>query len=107
MKRKKRSKYSLKKYRRQQYGLALKRDHGICQYCYRLHNKCKQAEEVHHVFGRGREAGDWREDYVSLLSTCRACHPSGTSRNHGDTKSEWVLEQANKFPLDLVEISEL
>jgi len=98
-KQKRKGKSALRKYRKEQRLLAIQRDAGLCQYCYRLKGKYVDAQEVHHVFGRGRKAGDWRESYKSLLSTCRDCHPSGTSRNRGDEVSEWVLEQANKFPL--------
>ncbi len=60
----------LKKYRREQYLLAIERDGGLCE-CGR------EGADVHHIYGRGREAGDWREHHDQLRCTCRECHPHG------------------------------
>ena len=60
----------LQEYRRLQYLLAIERDSGLCG-CGRL------AVDVHHEYGRGRRAGDWREHHDNLRCVCRACHPFG------------------------------
>ncbi len=60
----------LKKYRREQYLLAVERDSGLCE-CGRM------ADDVHHKYGRGRRAGDWREHHEQLRCVCRECHPYG------------------------------
>ncbi len=61
---------ALRKYRREQYLLAVERDSGLCE-CGR------PGADVHHVYGRGREAGDWREHHEQLRCVCRECHPHG------------------------------
>ena len=60
----------LRTYRREQYLLAAERDRGLC-HCGKL------AVDIHHVYGRGRQAGDWREHYEQLRCVCRECHPHG------------------------------
>jgi hypothetical protein len=64
----------LRAYRRRQYELAIERDGGMCVKCGRV------AVDVHHIYGRGRDAGDWRERYDSLECVCRGCHPFGHER---------------------------
>ena len=57
----------LDEYRQEQYLLAIERDGGLCRYCR------KSAVDVHHKYGRGREAGDPREHYSNLECVCREC----------------------------------
>jgi hypothetical protein len=61
----------LREYRREQYQLAIDRDGGLCRMCGRM------AADVHHVYGRGKRAGDWREHHDNLICVCRQCHPHG------------------------------
>lgn len=78
------------------------RDMGLCVICYFKHNRMTPASEVHHVFGRGLEASDWREDMTSQMCVCKACHPFGAAR-HAYGKQEWVvdiLRKANATPIN-------
>jgi 5-methylcytosine-specific restriction endonuclease McrA len=61
----------LREYRKAQYRLAIERDGGLCCTCGRV------AVDVHHLYGRGRVAGDWRERHENLECVCRGCHPFG------------------------------
>ena len=61
---------ALVRYRKEQCALAWKRDKGMCRICNKV-----PAVECHHIWGRGKITGDWREVYTSLICTCRACHP--------------------------------
>ena len=63
-------KRNLSAYRKTQYDLALERDQGGCRICEKV-----RADDRHHVFGRGRAAGDWQEHYTNLVFVCRTCHP--------------------------------
>jgi len=62
-------KQKLEEYRREQYLLAIERDGGMCCYC------GKSAADVHHKYGRDREAGDPKEHYSNLECVCRESHP--------------------------------
>lgn len=91
-------------YRRQQGFIAIFRDHGRCVFCYYVIGRDRMFDEVHHVFGRGVKAGDWRDEYTSLLCLCRDCHsmlrPLGYKRGT-PTFEERLLERANREPINL------
>jgi hypothetical protein len=63
----------------------------------------KQYDDVHHVKGRGKWAGDEREHYTNLMCVCRAHHPPPMKDPRG--KQEWVSEYsrlANEKPINPV-----
>lgn len=62
---------ALAMYRIEQAQHVVERDGGLCQLCLLHHG-----EDVHHVFGRGREVSSWREHHTCLMLVCRDCHPS-------------------------------
>jgi hypothetical protein len=94
----------LKHYRHEQYRIIKNRDGGYCTICYFIFGKKKKAHDVHHVYGRGRNQRDYREQYVVMLSTCRECHPPAIHAGPGTTHSlgyvEAVLVKANKTPIN-------
>ena len=73
-------------YRRVQYRLANRRDGGHCVIC------GNRGMDIHHVYGRGREAGDWREHYSKLMVVCRSCHPLPIVGDKAGKNLEWVEE---------------
>ena len=81
-------KRELKRQRKSQALYALERDKYTC-----VVPECdKPADDVHHVFGRGREASDPREFHTSLLSVCREHHPGRVVGNTPGKNHEWVVE---------------
>ncbi len=72
---KQRASFRLADHRRQQALRAKDRDSWRCQICADK-GVTTRALDVHHIFGRGRTKGDWRENYMALLCVCRACHPA-------------------------------
>ena len=94
-------KLALKEHRKEQYKLAIERDRGLCVICKRKHGCTRKADDVHHVFGRGRSASDWRECYRSLMCVCRECHPQPIRIKGASKNLEWVeelLDNANNKP---------
>lgn len=96
-------KAALKEYRAQQRKLAVFRDNGLCTIHYFLEHEEVPYDEVHHVYGRAKEAGHWRENHASLLCVCRDCHPPpiqniGASKNLGWV--EYVMRLANSDPIN-------
>jgi hypothetical protein len=96
-------KAELAAYRRSQAALAIDRDGNQCIFCHFLDGGYGPREDVHHVFGRGSAAGDWREQYANLACTCRKHHPQpikipGSSKNLGWV--EEVLKMANEHPIN-------
>ena len=86
-------KEQLRLWRATQYRKAIERDKGMCRIC----NK-RVAVDVHHVYGRGRSTGDWREHHTSLMSVCRGCHPQPIKHKPAGPKLRWVediLERIN------------
>lgn len=97
----KQRKQALNNYRHIQSLLAANRDGGLCVFHYFLKGQKVQKQDIHHCFGRGDQAGDWREHYTSLLSTCRECHP--LPMQDLGSKQNWVIEvmdKANKTPIN-------
>jgi hypothetical protein len=85
-------KRDLRDYRDAQYVLAKQRDAGYCVVCFFLHNKLRQASQVHHVYSRGRAAGDWREHHENLMCVCSlpGHHPLPIQFPGGSANLSWV-----------------
>lgn len=95
--------HSLGAYRRINSARAIERDNAQCGICFFKFNRNRRGTEVHHVYSRGRRAGDWREHYRSLLYVCKECHPMAIQVPGASSKLEWVeeiLEQANETPIN-------
>lgn len=92
----------VKAYRSEQAKLAIYRDNALCAIHFFSHGVRRPYEEVHHVFGRGRDAGDWREHVSSLLCVCRQCHPAGAARapNGPHHPIIRILRKANTSPIN-------
>ena len=72
-----------------------------CYYlCWFWDDKETPFEEVHHFYGRGRDAGDWREHYTSLGCTCRAHHPQPMKVRNKHQKLEKVVKKLNDDPIN-------
>lgn len=78
------------------------RDNGLCINCYFVHGRAKKYDEVHHFYGRGRDAGDWREHHTSLGCLCRSCHRKfGPIQTKGTRpEQELILQRANEDPIN-------
>jgi hypothetical protein len=85
-------KEALQDYRRIQAAYAIHRDFDLCVICFYRYNARRKRQDVHHVYGRGKYAGDWREHYTSLLCTCRQCHPMPIQTPGGNPDLAWVEE---------------
>lgn len=92
---------ALSVYRRSQAALAKFRDDSLCVICYFEHHRRRHMDEVHHVYGRGKEAGDWRESYQSLMCVCRTCHPPPVVEGSHLAWVEDLLHQANQDPISI------
>ena len=96
-------KQDLKLYRQVQAALAIERDHSYCVFCYFMDGRIVPRADVHHVYGRGKRAGDWREHYRHLLCTCRKHHPLPIQTPGGNPDLayvEQVMANANETPID-------
>lgn len=83
---------ALVRYRKEQCTLARERDEDLCVFC------GKSFEDVHHVYGRARCAGDWRENFKNLMCVCRKHHPAPIFHKPAGPKLAYVekkLEQIN------------
>lgn len=81
----------LKEYREQQYCKAFERDGGKCALC------GKPANDVHHCYGRGVDAGDWREHYTNLMCVCRGCHPGRIVGERAGKNLEFVEDKLKEI----------
>lgn len=94
---------ALANYRKTQAALAIARDFGYCVRCYWT-DKLTQYEHVHHVFGRGTEVGDDREQYTSLICLCANCHRLVSAIRFRikpqHTEQILLLERANENPIN-------
>jgi hypothetical protein len=94
----------LDSYRKAQRNLAILRDNGLCAVCYFVKAGIKvPANDVHHVYGRGRKAGNWRESFKCLLCVCRMHHPRPILVPGGNSGLAWiedVLKSANETPIN-------
>ena len=84
-------KRALREYRHGQYLAAMQRDGGICVIC-----RKRAAVDVHHVYGRGCDFGDWREQYTNMMSVCRRCHPQPIKHKPAGPKLAWIEEILEK-----------
>jgi len=94
---------ALHDYRRVQSALAISRDNDQCVICWFMHHRKRKRAEIHHVYSRSREAGDWREQYTSLMCVCKECHPQPIKILGGSANLSWiedVLRQANETPIN-------
>jgi len=93
----------LVKFRFIQSSLAILRDNNQCVSCWFLEGKVTRRDDVHHIYSRGKEAGDWREHYTSLLCTCRRHHPLPIQTPGGNPDLAYVEEvrkKANETPIN-------
>lgn len=100
---KKEQKTDLGSFRRIQSALAIQRDGNLCAICWFQHNRETPRADIHHVYGHGKKAGDWREHHTSLLCVCKSCHPSPIRDPGGNAALLWVeavLAQANTTPIN-------
>ena len=83
-------KESLYIWRHLQYVKVLKRSGGVCE----IQKNCKGREpcDIHHVYGRGKDIHDWREQADVMLATCRQCHPQPIKHKPAGPKLAWVEE---------------
>ena len=93
-------KLELKAYRRRQYELAYLRDDGKCAICWFKKDVINKAEDVHHVYGRGKTKQSSKEKYTSLLCVCRLCHPQPLLFPTGESEIEQILAMANATPIN-------
>lgn len=98
-------KASLADYRRVQSALAIHRDQDLCVFCWFLLGVKKKRADIHHVYSRGKDAGDWREHYTSLACTCKMHHAIALPiQNPGGNPAlawvEYCLTQANESPIN-------
>jgi hypothetical protein len=79
------------------------RDDALCINCFFTYGIVREFDEVHHFYGRGRDADDWREHHSSMGCLCRKCHNKFTPIKVKGTRPEQekVLEQANEDPINL------
>lgn len=96
-------KIDLVSYRMVQSALAIDRDHDQCVVCKFVLGADTPRADVHHVYGRGRVAGDWREQYTSLMCVCKKHHPLPIQTPGGNEELAWVeavRAQANDTPIN-------
>lgn len=82
---------ALVRYRKEQYALAQERDNDLCVFC------GKPRDDVHHVYGHGKYAGDWREHYTSLMCVCRKHHPAPIFHKPAGPKLAYVERKLEKI----------
>jgi len=85
-------KRELAAYRKEQMELAYNRDEGGCRVCEK-----ERAFDVHHVYGHGREAGDWQEHFSNMFSCCRKCHPLPIKFLPPKPEQMWQIELLDKI----------
>ena len=82
---------ALVRYRKEQYALAWERDKGLCVFC------GKPAQDTHHVYGRARCPGDWRENFKNLMCVCRKHHPAPIFHKPAGPKLAYVERKLEKI----------
>ena len=92
-----RRKEQLKAWRVIVRSMIYQRAKGICE----IQKLCKGNVmcEIHHVYGRGKNQHDWREQADVMLATCRKCHPQPIKHKPAGPKLAWVeeiLEEVNQ-----------
>ena len=87
-------KHQLRLWRRTQKRIVVLRACGICEICGK-----RVVNDIHHVYGRGRDMHDWREQANVMLATCRQCHPPAIKHRPAGPKLAYVeeiLEEVNQ-----------
>lgn len=98
----------LDEYREIQKRLAVRRDDGYCVFCFFLLGVREHAVDVHHVFGRGKDIEDIREDCTSLLCTCRHHHPGPILTEIPSPEQDYIVAvgiMANRTPINETVVS--
>ena len=87
-------KSQLQIWRHRQYAIVWRRCIGLCE----IRRDCKgrMANDIHHVYGRGRDMHDWREQANVMLATCRQCHPQAIKHKPAGPKLAWVEDILDK-----------
>ena len=85
-------KRELTAYRKVQYELAVERDKGGCRIC-----EMARYMDIHHIFGRGRRAGDWQECFTNLLCVCRKCHPPPIKHKPASKELQYIVDIQEKI----------
>lgn len=88
-------KRQLDMYRGTQRMLCVDRDHASCVICWFRDGVKTRYQDIHHIYGRGKKVGDWREHYTNLMCVCRKCHPL-PAQDKG-SKQSWVIEIAEEM----------
>ena len=90
---------ALREYRNKNAMLAIYRDNDKCVICWFRDGIETNSTQVHHVYGRGREYGDWREHYTNLMCVCNECHPQPIKHKPAGDNLKWVEDIAKKMNL--------
>ena len=83
-------------WRMMQYSKVYKRAKGLCEI--RVTCEGRVMNDCHHVYGRGKDMYDWREQAEVMLATCRKCHTQPIKHRPAGPKLAWVediLEKVN------------
>ena len=88
-------KTELSRWRRIQYKAVAARSGMTCE----IQKNCKGRliADIHHVYGRGKDKYDWREQANTMLATCRQCHPPPIKHKPAGPKLRWVEEILEKI----------
>lgn len=93
-------KRALSEYRSRQAIFAIQRDFDRCVICHFKFGRRRRRQHIHHVYGRGRKAGDWREHYTNLMCVCMDCHPLPIQTPGGNHALSWVEDIREKMNSD-------
>jgi len=84
-------KQQLRIWRLLQYEIVYQRSKGVCEICGK-----RVVNDIHHVYGRGKDLNDYREQSNAMLATCRKCHPQPIKHKPAGPKLAWVEEILEK-----------
>lgn len=89
-------------YARKQAAITIFRDNATCIVCWHKLGLDTAYDEVHHFYGRGTDEDDWREHHSSLGCLCKIHHGHFRPIEFKGSRQEeeWVLERANKYPIN-------
>lgn len=93
----------LQRQRKQMYLIVAERSNSRCEICL-----WGVGNDMHHVYGRGKNEQDWREQETALLCVCRTCHPlpiqvPGFPATESEKKAEDALERL--YGKDITELN--
>lgn len=80
--------------------IAVERDSGLCVPCYLRTGLRIRANDVHHVFGRAKKVGSYRERYTALMCVCRSCHDYLEHHKFSNEVEGAWLRTANETPIN-------